>query len=65
VTRVSVRDLEEDDALELPQNVEPNNVSVEALDTLEVFHSEYRLAQRAYSGVHERAAVVTLPTRAR
>ena len=40
VAAVSVRDLQEDESFELAENIEANDVRIEALDALEVLYSE-------------------------
>ena len=52
VAAVAVADLEEGDAVELPQDVEPDDLHVEALDRLEITDAEDRLSQGFHSRIH-------------
>lgn len=53
VASISIRHLEEGDPVGLAQDVEANDLGVEALDALEILHSEHGLAQGSYSRIHQ------------
>src|SRR6266581_8841135 len=50
VAAISIRDLQEGDPFELAENIQANNVGVEALDTLEVLDAKNCLTQGPMRG---------------
>src|SRR6266536_2480505 len=52
VAAISIRDLQEGDPFELAENIQANNVGVEALDTLEVLDPKNCLTQGPYARIH-------------